>query len=741
MKKSVRIVLFIIGSILIGLIGVLGYFLLVTSNVKLDYNKFVNLSHTITYYDDSNEVFAEKSNGVEVVGILEIPKHTQNAFIAIEDKRFYMHNGIDGKRLLGALINNVKSFSFKEGGSTITQQLIKNTHLSGEKTINRKLAEIKLARQLEKKASKEEILEKYLNTIYFGDNCYGIASASKHYFNKLPSQLTLNESAILAGIIKSPTKYSPTKNADNCFERKNLVLKVMYNQGLISEFEYNENIKNAVDANVLSGKKLYDATYFSSKEIANLIEKSPYSRNNIEVYTTINTKHQNYLKDVINDYSSEYEKSAILLDKNSNVLAYASTVGDVYRQMGSVLKPLSVYLPAIEHDVVNSFSLINDEKTDFCGYSPSNYNDKYFGEISVKEALEKSSNTVAVKILNSLGVNKSVNYLQKLNFKISDGDRALTLALGATEKGGTLSSVTSAYSVFLNNGSYNKSTSINNVVINGSIQNVRKNIKSKVFSDDSTYIVADMLQGVVKNGTAKKLSSLPFTLYAKTGTVGAKDGNTDTYALSFTNDYILGVWVGAKDGKKLPNNITGGSVPTLISKTIWENVYKDKPYPDEITMPNSAQKIQIDKISFDNDGEIILADEIAPKRFVKEVLIKKSLVPKTVSTRFSSPEIEKPNLSFNNNQILIRLCQTQYINIEVNKINNGKKIAVFDSEREKSTTFIDDDILPDQIYDYYAIPYFVDVNRIKHYGKEIYIGTIKTPRINLGENWWDNDMN
>ena len=230
MKKTIKIFLIVIFSIFLIVSAFLLFFHITLIDVKFDKNRLINLNHTVTCYDSNGEIFSVESNGVSVSDNEEIPEHTKQAFISIEDKRFYKHNGIDFKGLLRATFNNIKSFSLKEGASTISQQLIKNTHLSNEKTLKRKFSEIKLTRELEKQYDKNKILETYLNTIYFGDGCYGITTASKHYFNKSPSELNINESAVLAGIIKAPSNYSPVNNYEKCFERKNLVLKEMLAQ-------------------------------------------------------------------------------------------------------------------------------------------------------------------------------------------------------------------------------------------------------------------------------------------------------------------------------------------------------------------------------------------------------------------------------------------------------------------------------------------------------------------------------
>ena len=242
MKKGLKVVLFITALIFICCLAIVLIFFASFQNYKFDSNNIINPQSKIIFYDCDNKIIDEQSKGISVTEIKDIPIHTQKAFISIEDKRFYKHKGVDYRALLRATINNIKSFSFKEGGSTISQQLIKNTHLTNEKTFKRKFAEIKLAKELEKKYSKDKILETYLNTIYFGENCYGITSASHYYFNKTPSELNVNESAMLAAIVKAPSYYSPFVNSEKAHTRKNLVLKEMLMQNYLTNLEYQKLI-------------------------------------------------------------------------------------------------------------------------------------------------------------------------------------------------------------------------------------------------------------------------------------------------------------------------------------------------------------------------------------------------------------------------------------------------------------------------------------------------------------------
>ncbi len=224
------------------------YFFIATKNVEFDKDKLVRDDVSVEYFAESGEQILLKNDKLneKYVKISDLSENTKNAFVAIEDKRFYKHGGLDYLRMIKAAMINLKTFSFKEGASTISQQLVKNTHLSNEKTITRKLKEIKLTKQMEKVMTKDEILESYLNTVYFGKGAYGIEAASKIYFNKTADKLTLNEAAALAATIKSPSAYSPAINNANCFKRKNLVLSAMLKQNYISTEEYNANVKNPV---------------------------------------------------------------------------------------------------------------------------------------------------------------------------------------------------------------------------------------------------------------------------------------------------------------------------------------------------------------------------------------------------------------------------------------------------------------------------------------------------------------
>ena len=350
-------------------------------------------------------------------------------------------------------MNNVKNGGIKEGASTITQQLVKNVYLSGEKTLNRKLKEIKLASIIEKKYTKDEILELYLNKIYFGEGAYGIKKAAEIYFGKECKNLTLEECATLAAIVKAPTFYDPFIHPDTCLDRRNLVLKEMLKQKEISETEYSAAKSKPI---TLTEKIRDDTKNFTDEIIAEALKiiksDSASDLSGYKIYCGISSDYQSVipaptLPDEVKDYS-------VLITENisGQIVGYRSTTGMIKRVPASAAKPWLVYAPAIEENLISEATKILDEKTDFGGYSPSNANKTYAGYVNVKDALSKSLNIPTVKIANALGMDKIKNYAEKLEIEFTNND--LSVALGNLTGGVTLSELSSAYSPFTCDGQY-----------------------------------------------------------------------------------------------------------------------------------------------------------------------------------------------------------------------------------------------------------------------------------------------
>ena len=366
MKTFRKILLILCLGFFVFAIGFCGYYSFVTYDVSLQTEKLLLPDTQIVIYDETGQKVsgAGSFQTRDIVRIDTLPKYLPAAFVNVEDKRFYRHNGFDGVGIGRAIFKNLFSGSFKQGASTISQQLIKNTHLSMEKTVARKLKEVKLTKQLERKYSKKEILETYLNTIYFGHNCYGIANAAQVYFDKPASSLSLAESALLAGLVKAPNHYSPFKNPEKAYARRKTVLQLMLAQKSITESEY----KNAVNADLPTTFYKNEAksyAHFAIEEMDQILENlSLTSAGRIELFTHLNPSIQTALE--VSSKNRESDVSLIVLhNKSHGIQGYYSTIASGRRSPASLIKPLLVYAPAIENGIISPATLILDEKTSF----------------------------------------------------------------------------------------------------------------------------------------------------------------------------------------------------------------------------------------------------------------------------------------------------------------------------------------------------------------------------------------
>lgn len=738
MNKGLKILFIILLSVGALILSAFAAYFVMTAGATLDADKLVNVHRTVVFLDKNGDTIEESSGKSSVTGIDDIPLHVQNAFIAIEDKRFYSHGGTDFKALCRAGVKNVFSLSLKEGASTIDQQLIKNTHLTSDKTLKRKLTEIKLAKELDKKYTKREILEKYLNTIYFGNGCYGITDASEYFFGKTPKNLTVSEGAILAGTVKAPSNYSPKNNPEKCLKRRNLVLSEMEKQGYIDKTLYTASVTTPLPE-IKTDKKPDNAFLaYAKNELSSLIETDAYEKNKTIVNTSYNEGFQRILENVFAENDSDYNVTAIILNKRGEAEAFYST-SEIHekRQLGSVIKPVAVYAPAIELGTIYSCSKILDEKTVFSGYAPANYKNKYYGSVSAKFALSKSLNIPAVKILSLTGVKNSLEFLKKTDVEITEADENLSVALGATVNGAKIDSIAAVYASFINDGVFTPAHSITGVVkANKNLYEKRKTVR--LFSPDTSYVITDMLSETVNNGTAKRLKTEDILLSAKTGTVGTEKGNSDAYCISFSPEYVLSVRYSAKGDNIMPNSITGGTEPASVSAAIWRKIYPNGTNT-QFSKPESVKELNIDEISYESDGVIEIADEFAPDRYKLKELFTEKNCPKSTSHRFTHPSANINDFSVNNNKICIRLCLAQYY---------GLKIYVRDGNSE-SLVYEANSCVPEEItvnipnekkeYEYYALPFFKNGEIVKN-GEKIFLGKIKSSEGVSSDDWWKNEF-
>ena len=697
MKKFIKW-LFIITLIAVSvtLIGVGLYISSIYVNAKnTDINEEVLTSSTLSLniYDSTNKPKKE-SNAVNhaYASIDSLQPYTINAFISIEDKTFYEHNGINPKRIVKAGINNIKSHSLKEGASTITQQLIKNTQLSNEKTYSRKIKEIALAQKIEKMYDKNKILEYYLNVIYFGNNCYGIESAANYYFSKSANNLTLNESCTLAGMIKSPAQYSPLKNVEKCQNRRNIVLKEMQKDGKISTEEYtiskDKKIELKLNKDKINKLNSYSESAINEAEKILGIPARQIALSGYKIYTYQDEEKQNALEEAIKSQNVNCDSAGIVIDNEKCAIsAYIGDsifkVLDAKRQPGSCLKPVLVYSPALNEDIIYPCSQILDEKITIADYSPKNVGNVYRGYVSAREALSKSINIPAVKVLSYVGIDKSKVYAEQMGINFDEKDDSYTLALGGMTYGVNLVQLAGSYTTFANNGYFKSPKFISFITDkNNKLIYINKTPSKKVLREDSSYLITDMLKTCAKTGTARKLSTLNMEIASKTGTVGKSNSkeNLDAWNISYTKNQTIGIWLGNLDNSII--NYTGGNQPTEIVRNYFQVVQDDS----QFDKPNSIIEKRIDGIDLVENHKITLANGLTPERYTQTELFSNFNLPTDISNKFAQVEKIKVQGRVENGNAVIEFDAKDYETYII-KVGN-KKIEEISGKNGKQTTII-----------------------------------------------------
>ena len=740
MKVLRNIFIIMAAALLVTAACAAAYYFSVTADADLNAEKLYGSENYASVYDISGEKAAEVSffNADKKVKVADLPPYVKHAFIATEDKKFYSHHGLDYARILKAAAKNISSRSFRQGASTISQQLIKNTHLTNEKTIRRKLREVKLTRMLEKQYKKDEILEMYLNTIYFGHGCYGIAGAADYYFSHPAEELTLSDSAMLAAIIRSPNNYSPFVNPQKCLAARNSVLKKMFEQGYIAQSAYEGALADPLPERRASGVSVRSYLRGVLEELEGLSVFSPYMfLSGAKIYTYLDTSLQKYIENLSTDADRSGKSIVIEDNKTAGIAAFYTSEGNIARQPGSLMKPLAVYAPAIEECLISACTPIADEKTDFEGYSPSNYKGIYRGYISARQALSESVNVPAVRVLNALGIERSEEYLAKMGLRLRNEDKTLSLALGGMSEGYTLRELVGAYALFAAEGVYTPPAFISKIEdADGIVIYERSMQKRRVFSDDTAYIVNDILKDAARTGTAKKLASLKFDLCAKTGTCGTESGNTDAYTVCYTSAHTVGVWMGNADNTK--TDITGGGLPCHYAMLIAKNLYADSA-PAPLPVSEHVCRAAIDKIAYDKYHEVLLAPPEQPKKYTFTEIFRKTALPEKTGTSFSFPKTEA-SLSFDGKAVTIDLCQAEYFDILIKRQNKGSTEKIYEG---KAKQVKDENINANEKYIYTLTPYYTDDTGKKIYGTEIRLPEIYTkkradkPNETQYGNWWE----
>ena len=650
------------------------------SYLELDDNKLSSSSLSIEIYDCDNRPIKQDNTFNNAYAKLDLlPCYVKESFIAIEDKNFYNHNGLNYKRIIKAGINNILSKSLKEGASTISQQLIKNTHLSSEKTFQRKIKEIILTKKLEKSYSKDEILEKYLNAIYYGNNCYGLENASNYYFSKSSKDLSLEESALLAGMIKSPNKYSPITNPSDALNRRNLVLSEMLKSEFISEEECltakNKPISlNLQTENTNRLNSYSEASLDEACKILNLPAKEIALRG-YKIHTYLSKETQDNLhKALLSEDFKSADHAGIVLDaKEHTVKAFegssAYKILNAKRQPGSTIKPILVYAPAINEDIISPSTQILDEQLVLTDYNPKNVDGKYRGYVSITEAISKSINIPAIKVLSYVGIDKAKSYAEDMGIEFDKEDHSYAIALGGMRYGVTIKQLAESYSAFPCLGKYAEAKFIEYITdSNGKILYHNKCEEKKVLREDCAYLMTTMLEETAKSGTAKVLKDLDMPIAAKTGTVGKGKENLDAWCVAYTPNEVCVTWVGNLDNT--PIDVAGGNQPARCIKKYFESIKKEN--LEAFTMPDSIIEKEIDLISLENAHKVELASPNTPERYKTTALFSIFNYPKDIANNFT--ELSQTTFSIKNlgkGKILINFIPQRNVNY---KIYDDKKL-------------------------------------------------------------------
>ncbi len=673
--------------------------------VRFDITKLQNSACDVTFTDAwGNKINVAPTFNKRVgVDFKNLNGYTIDAFICTEDKRFFRHNGVDLVRVVKSLAKDILSGSFVEGASTITQQLVKNVFLTNKKSVKRKVNEVLLALN--------QILEAYLNTVYFGGDAYGLQNASRYYYGVEATELTLAQSAGLAGLLKAPNNYSPYVNFDSFNQRKDLVLSLMLKCEKITQNQYYDAQAEIISIGGIEGVSGQQNYIFAAlNEAAELLNTSVFNLygKNCKIETYYNADTQKALTDAIDlDFTktikgANSDKCGIVLNNKTHGIEayYGKSFGNLLNRMinaGSALKPLGVYAPALDIGAISTVTPVLDEPTNFGGgFKPSNYRDNYLGWTTVRKAVEQSLNVPAVKTLNAIGTSRCAYYLNKNGFSIDKNKANLTLALGNIEGGCSFFQLLDGYATLSNGGMYAKSGFVRAIYLDDKLIYSRHIIPKGVFSESTAFLMTDMLIDVTNNGTAKTLKNFDYQIAGKTGTVGQRKGdNTDAIFCGYTTEHTFLFWLGCDTTDAFDSNITGGNQPVKIAKNFLDNFYSTS--PQNFEQPISVKKIRLDRVLLNENQQIAVANVNIGENEIIEDYFAVSYIPKEISARKKDNLINKPislDAEYDNRLIILR---SNYSNSKIYKLTqNSKKLLAVDKSA------IDKDINLGGVNNYYA---------------------------------------
>lgn len=543
-------------------------------------------------YDNKNQLIADLGSERRVnAQANDIPTDLVKAIVSIEDHRFFDHRGIDTIRILGAFLRNLQSNSL-QGGSTLTQQLIKLTYFStstSDQTISRKAQEAWLAIQLEQKATKQEILTYYINKVYMSNGNYGMQTAAQNYYGKDLNNLSLPQLALLAGMPQAPNQYDPYSHPEAAQDRRNLVLSEMKNQGYISAEQYEKAVNTPITDGLQSLKSASNYPAYMDnylKEVINQVEEETgYNllTTGMDVYTNVDQEAQKHLWDIYNtdEYvaypDDELQVASTIVDvsngkviaqlgarhQSSNVSFGINQAVETNRDWGSTMKPITDYAPALEYGIYDSTAtIVHDEPYNYPGTNTPVYNwDRgYFGNITLQYALQQSRNVPAVETLNKVGLNRAKTFLNGLGIDYPSIHYSNAISSNTTESdkkyGASSEKMAAAYAAFANGGTYYKPMYIHKVVFSDGSEKEFSNVGTRAMKETTAYMMTDMMKTVLSYGTGRNAYLAWLPQAGKTGTSNYTDEEIENHIKTsqfvapdelfagYTRKYSMAVWTG-----------------------------------------------------------------------------------------------------------------------------------------------------------------------------------------------------
>ena len=614
MKKLLVILLKLIAVLFV--VGALGVFAIIIKyrlelpNIQSMVEDYKPQMATTIYDKNNNVVDVLEAESRDAVKLEDVSPYVKEAFLAIEDKKFYSHHGLHFKGIIRAALTNFLKGKATQGGSSITQQLAKNAFLTPERTFSRKVKEAILTYQIERTYTKDEILERYLNEIYFGSGSYGIKNAADQYFRKDPKDLNIAEAALLAGIPNRPTKYDPNRSLENALHRQQIILKEMFEDGRITKEEYEEalaykfeleneeNVKNVPkNTSIIYNrrpKKAYnnpELTTIVENYLAEIYDDEQIYSSGLKIYTTIDLDYQKVARDTFNAYpyfkNKEINGAMVTLDPFTGGIV--SIVGGknfkagnfdratmARRQLGSSFKPF-VYLKALEEGY-EPYSVVVNDFVAYGKWAPKNFDGRYTFNSTLVNSLNLSLNIPAVKLMDAVTVDAFKEEMTD-KIKLSSEVQDLTAALGSVDS--TPVNTAANFSIFVNGGYIVKPNIIREIRDNQDILIYVADIeKVKAFDSVDVSVITAMLKSVVSNGTATKArvvdkSGRPIQQGGKTGTTSE---HRTAWFVGITPEYVTVCYIGRDDNKPMYGKMTGGSAvapmwaryyQTLINKGLY----------------------------------------------------------------------------------------------------------------------------------------------------------------------------